>query len=280
MYKLTLRNNFYLAVLIVSLFFLFPAANPCCADEPSAGQIMNTVYTRDDGNNMISEMEMTLIDKKENKRIRKMRMYKKDKGVDTLKILTFLGPDEVKGITFLAFDYFDVKKVDDMWLYMPELGETLRIDAADTSSPFMGSDFSYADLTKKAAADWNHKLLGEETINGRKMWVIEEKPINQEVEDYHGYTKSINYVSQDNFVIYRAIRWLKKGKRVKYFEAKQVEQIDGIWTKTLIHGKMTKNNRVIHQSIFRHLDVKYNQNLAEEMFTVEQLAKKDFIKYE
>ena len=43
---------------------------------------------------------------------------------------------------------------------------------------------------------------------------------------------------------------------------------------------MTKNNRVIHQSIFRHLDVKYNQNLNEKMFSVEQLEKKDFINTE
>jgi hypothetical protein len=277
MNSLVTQKYFLPAVLTALLITHFFILNISRAGETPAGEIMNTVYSRDDGNNMISEMEMILIDKKGGERVRKMRMYKKDKGVDTLKILTFLAPEEVKGVSFLAFDYLDVNKVDDMWLYMPELGETLRIDSTDTSSPFMGSDFSYADLTKKVAADWKHKLLREETIDGKKMWVIEEKPINKEVEGYHGYTKSINYVSQDNFVIYRAIRWLKRGKRVKYFEAKQVEQIDGIWTKTLIHGKMTKNNRVIHQSIFRHLDVKYNQNLVEEMFTVEQLEKKDFM---
>ncbi len=275
-------NNFaphkiaYFPLLLIFLFGQCFIVNNSNADEKTAGKIMDTVYSRDDGNNMISKMELVLIDKKGQKRIRNMTMYKKDKGLDTLKILTFSGPEEVRGISFLAFDYLDVKKVDDMWLFLPELGETLRIDSTYTSAPFMGSDFSYADLAKKVAADWKHRLLREETINGQKMWVIEEKPINKAVEDYHGYTKSINYVSQDNLVIYRAIRWLKRGRKVKYFEAQKVEKIDGIWTKTLIHGKMTKNDRVIHQSIFRHLDVKYNQNLNEKMFTVKQLGKKDF----
>lgn len=262
---------------IFSLLFHFNSKN---AEAASAADIMNTVYSRDDGNNMISHMELTLIDKRGQKRIRDMRMYKKDKGVDTLKILFFIGPEEVKGTGFLAYDYLDINKIDDMWLFLPELDQTLRIDSSDTSSPFMGSDFSYADLTKKVAADWKHKLLGEEVINGKKMWVIEEKPVNISVEDYHGYIKSINYVGQHNYVIYRAVRWLKRGKKVKYFEAQRVEQIDGIWTKTLIHGKMTKNNRVIHQSIFKHLDVKYNQDLNEKMFTVEQLKKCDYIDIE
>lgn len=274
-------NNFFtfLAFFIISISqcFIF---NTNSAEAISAGEIMNTVYTRDDGNDMISQMELILIDKRGQKRVREMRMYKKDKGVDTLKILLFISPEEVKGIGFLAYDYLDVEKIDDMWLFLPELKETLRIDSSDTSSPFMGSDFSYADLTKKVAADWKHQLLREEIIDGKKMWVIEEIPINKAVEEYHGYTKSINFIGQHNFVIYRAIRWLKRGKRVKYFEAQKVEKIDGIWTKTLIHGKMTKNNRVIHQSIFRHLDVKYNQNLNEKMFSVEQLKKKDFINTE
>ncbi|MBL6970169.1 MAG: outer membrane lipoprotein-sorting protein, partial [Campylobacterales bacterium] len=59
-------------------------------------EIMQKVLDRDDGDNIITNMQMQLIDKEGHKRIRDMRTYSKDKGKDELKLIFFLSPSDVK----------------------------------------------------------------------------------------------------------------------------------------------------------------------------------------
>ena len=59
-------------------------------DDPKAREIMQRVNDRDDGDNQTSDLEMILIDRKKNKRVRKIRSFNKDKGKDTLALSFFL----------------------------------------------------------------------------------------------------------------------------------------------------------------------------------------------
>ena len=75
------------------------------ADDLKARAIMEKVDARDDGDNQISDMEMVLIDKKGKQRIRKLHTFSKDKGEDTLKLMFFEHPADVKDTAFLTVDY-------------------------------------------------------------------------------------------------------------------------------------------------------------------------------
>ena len=57
---------------------------------------MEKVDARDDGDNMIANMEMILIDKNDHERVRKIKTLSKDRGNDTLKLMFFLEPADVK----------------------------------------------------------------------------------------------------------------------------------------------------------------------------------------
>ncbi len=103
---------------------------------------MQAVDDRDDGDDGISDLEMTLIDKRGNKRVRKIRSFSKDFGEDDYQLMFFLSPADVKDTGFLTFDYDDDDRDDDQWLYLPALKKTKRIATGDKSGSFMGSDFS------------------------------------------------------------------------------------------------------------------------------------------
>jgi len=239
----------------------------------TAREIMEKVDARDDGDNITSNVEMILIDKKDNRRIRKMKTFTKDKGQDTWKLQFFLSPADVKDTGFLTYDYYEGGRDDDQWLYLPDLHKTKRIATSDKSSAFMGSDFSYADMTQRVLDEWTYKLVKESEVNGQKVWLIEALPASKEVENRYGFTKSVIFIRQDIFMGVRAVHWLKDGKKIKYQEMLGIKQIDGIWVSTEARMKTTKNKVTLHKTVMNWSDIKYNQKLDDDMFTVRRLEK-------
>ncbi|MEN8191064.1 MAG: outer membrane lipoprotein-sorting protein [Thermodesulfobacteriota bacterium] len=239
----------------------------------TAREIMEKVDARDDGDNMTANVEMILIDKSDNRRIRKMKTFTKDKGQDTWKLQFFLSPADVKDTGFLTYDYYEGDRDDDQWLYLPDLHKTKRIATSDKSSAFMGSDFSYADMTRRVLDEWTYKLLKESEVDGQKVWLIEALPAGKEVENRYGFTKSVIFIRQDIFMGVRAVHWLKEGKKIKYQEMLDIKQIDGIWVSTEARMKTTKNKVTLHKTVMNWSDIKYNQSLDDDMFTVRRLEK-------
>jgi len=237
-----------------------------------AFEIVTKVDTRDDGDNIVSNMSMVLIDKTNKQRVRSMRTFTKDFGVDTYRTIYFLAPSDVKNTAFLTFDYDDDNKDDDQWLYLPALKKTKRIASTDKSGSFMGSDFSYADLTKPDLTDYHYKIIKQQKVGEYNTWIIERIPKSEEILKETGYKKSYLFVREDNFVVIRAMHYLDDGKK-KYMSVKKLEKIEGIWIATEIEMKTTKNKKRLHTTILKFNDVKLNQNLNENLFSVRQIEK-------
>lgn len=255
-------------VLVLTLLVVVPAAHALTARE-----IMEKVDARDDGDNMTSDVKMILIDRQDNRRIREMKVFTKDKGDDTWKMQFFLSPADVKDTAFLTYDYYEGGRDDDQWLYLPDLHKTKRIATSDKSSSFMGSDFSYADITRRVLDEWKYKLLKESKVGDHKVWLIEAVPVSDEVRDRYGYLKSVLFIRQDIFMGIRAVHWLKEEKKIKYQENKKIKQVDGIWVATELHAKTTKNKVTLHRTIMEYSNIKYNQNLDDSLFSVRSLEK-------
>lgn len=239
---------------------------------------MENVDARDDGSSTISTMQMTLIDKQGKKRNRQMRTFSKDIDKNTEhKSIFFLSPGDVKNTAFLTYDYSNDDKDDDQWMYLPALKKTKRIPASDKDSAFMGSDFSYADMTDKELDDYTFKLIKEATVkrkNGNeRVWVIESNPVSQDVIDETGYTKSVLYVRKDNFVLTRAKFYLKKGNRVKYMDVRKLEEIDGIWVAIQTTMTTKQGKKTLHKTVLTNSDVEINKIIDDDMFTVRSIEK-------
>ncbi|HIB21171.1 MAG TPA: outer membrane lipoprotein-sorting protein [Rhodospirillales bacterium] len=89
----------------------------------------------------------------------------------------------------------------------------------------------------------------------------------------YGYNKSVIFVRQDLFMVVRAVHWVSAGGKLKYTDMKTIEKIDGIWTATEIDVKTTKARKTLHRTILRFRDVKYNQMINPNLFTVRRLEK-------
>lgn len=249
-----------------------PAAN-AAAEDLSAREIMQRVEDRDEGNPSIVDVEMTLIDKSGKKRLREIRAFGFDRGKDELQLLFFLSPADLEDTAFLTYDYHESGKDEDQWLYLPALKKSKRIASSDRSGSFMGSDFSYADLTSRDLDQYDYTLMKETEVDGWKVWQIESIPRTKKEIKETGYTRSILFVRQDNFVVVRSVGWLKRGGRLKYMDVQSLERIDGFWIGTEIHMTTKKGKKTLHKTVLRNSNIRFRQQLDEDFFSVRQMEK-------
>ncbi len=64
------------------------------------------------------------------------------------------------------------------WVYNPKLNQVIQLPASAMTQSWMGSDFSYNDLTKteQLVNDYTHVLLATKRSGGRTLYVIEATP--------------------------------------------------------------------------------------------------------
>ncbi len=126
------------------------------AGKLSARQIMDRVITTRKLDGSEATVKMTIYDENGHKRERDIAMATKlfDKGKTEKRVYRFLSPPDVQGTGILIFDY--ESRPDDMWIYLPALRKTRRILSSQGSQSFMGSEFSYADITVPALDDFNY----------------------------------------------------------------------------------------------------------------------------
>ena len=254
----------------LALILALPLA--ASSEELSAREIMERVDERDDGDRSTRDLEMVLIDKNGGERVRRLRSFSRDDGEDIHSILFFVSPADVEDTGFLTYDY-DQAKDDDQWLYLPALRKTKRIASSDKSGAFMGSDFSYADMTKREVDRYDWTLMKETEVRGEPCWQIEGIPNTQEEIDETGYTKSIHFVRKDNFVTVRSLAWLDRPGRLKYMDVTKLELIDGIWVATEIRMTTKKGKATQHRTVLRTSNVRFQQDLEEDFFSVRRLEK-------
>ncbi len=260
-----------LLALATGAALLAPQAAP--ADSLTGRQVMELVDARDDGDRSTLDMTMVLIDKSGSQRKRTIRSFRMDKGEDTHNIMFFLDPADVKDTGFLTYDYDEYEKDDDQWLYLPALKKTKRIASGDKSGSFMGSDFSYADLTERKLDAYDYVLLKEGDLDGVPVWIVQATPNNEKEIKETGYTKQIVFVRKDNHVVVRAKSWMKKGRRTKYLEVKKLEKIDGIWTAIEMHMTTKQGTKTLHKTVLLSHNVRYNQKMGDSLFSVRMLEK-------
>jgi hypothetical protein len=228
----------------------------------TADEIMQQVDQIAEPQSMKSNMTMVLVDNKGKQRVRSMQSVSADiDGVDK-SLMFFLEPSDVKGTGFLMFDYEAADADDDQWMLLPSLGKAKRIASGDKTGSFMGSDFTYADMSKRNLEEWTYELVKEDDINGVKVWVIESTPVSDAVIEKTGYTKSIAYVRQDNFHVTRGISYLQKKGEVKLMNIANFVEIGGYWIATETQMVSQKNGQTVHRTLMKmdNIDVDFDVN--------------------
>ena len=244
------------------------------ADTMTADQIMKRVDERYTGDTNLSKAQLILIDKRDRRRTRHLQLFGIEKSEVEKSLIFFMSPSDVKGTAYMSFDWQAENKEDDSWLYLPAMQRIQRVADSEESGFFMGSDFSYADINGLDYEDFDYELLVDsEMVDGHDCWVIQSTSKNADIIKKTGYTSSKSWVRKDIFFTVKSIINVKKGKRIKYFAAKDLEEIQGIWTAKTLQMVSTHKGKKEHSSVFKITDIVYNDQVDESMFDTQVMQR-------
>lgn len=162
--------------------------------------------------------------------LRKMRLKSLEVTDDGDKGLTiFDQPRDVKGTAFLNFSH--ANKPDDQWLYLPALKRVKRISSRNKSGPFMGSEFSYEDLSSFEIAKYRHNFLRDEAINGEDSFVVEQIPTDKN----SGYTKMLVWIDKSHYRVHKVDFYDRKRTLLKTLKFEDYKlYLDKYWRSQLM----------------------------------------------
>lgn len=182
--------------------------------------ISKEAKARDAGwGDMQAEMKMVLRNKQGQESIREIRIKSLEVLDDGDKSLTmFDKPRDVKGTNFLSFSH--AVGADDQWLYLPALKRVKRIASRNKSGPFMGSEFSYEDLSSFEIEKYSYKYLRDEACDHGTCFVVEQYPVDKN----SGYTRRQVWIDQAEYRMLKVEFYDRKNSLLKTLSSTGYQQ--------------------------------------------------------
>lgn len=244
-------------IALIGLPFVSSGASAQDAAEIMQKSHIAYYYAGDDG---MSQVTMRMINSKGKERVREFVMLRMDveNGGDQKYYTYFKKPSDVARMTFMVHKTSGGN--DQRWIYVPSVDLIKPISADDKNSSFVGSDFSYEDVSGRHWTEDNHKLVSESELDGKKVYVIESVP----VEEYSGFSRKLSYIDQATYLPLKEEYFDKKDVMVKVFRAEKIEDVDGIPT---ITSRSMENLKKNQKTIVEFASISYDIGIGEDLFT-------------
>jgi len=196
--------------------------------ELSAADIIGKSAARRTVTNSEQTMVMEIFDKMGRSRVRKIVSRVKDSDGVSKSHVEFVEPEDVNGVQFLTVQ--NPNGEDFQWLYMPASGVLNQISGSSRRGSFMGSDFSFEDLTVGQVGDGDHSLLTASSIE------VEGKPVEVHVVQSipkaalkSAYTRIVTYIEKARLMPRKGEFFGKKGVHVKTMPILEVQDKGGVF---------------------------------------------------
>jgi len=250
-----MRRISVLALLLLGATFLYAQ---------DAASIMKSARDRLQMDTMSTRSRLVITARNGSTTERVIDQYSKDGPNGSRAVIVFQSPANVAGTRFLTMD--NASGGSDQWIFLPSLGRVRRISASESSGSFMGTDFSYDDISlidRDVSLD-THTLLREETLNGNSCYVIQSVPKDSSYQ----YSKNVSWVDKNNFRIYKAEMYNRRGEAIKLMEMSDYRDIQG--RVTPMQTKISTVGAGTSTTIFIEI-ARYDDPIPESVFTTAYL---------
>lgn len=172
-------------------------------------------------------------------------------------LIVFDSPRSVKGTALLSHG-------DDQWLYLPAARRVRRISSGNRSGAFVGSEFSYEDLTGNHPGQHSWKLVGEQACGNTTCSVVETRPRYES----SGYTRRLLHVETGTSRI----------RKIDFFDRKDVllktltyEDYKSIGKHERSHTWVMKNHQNGKRTVLRFEGFSFGNGFSESDFSKAKL---------
>lgn len=265
-------SNFLAAAMLLGLVLPVQMA---VAQDQSAAEVMersNSAYYSA-GADAKGRLSMELIDPDGGKRVRVITMLRKNQedAKSQKYFIYFHEPGDVRRLTFMIWKY--PGKEDDRWIYIPAIDLIRRIAAEDKYSSFVGSDFSYEDISGRDVAEDTHTILREVKLGDRYSIVIESIPLREAA-----FTKRISWIDRENFLPLKADYYDAQNQLQRIFTADIIEDIavgegDDRRIYPTVMKRTMRNARTGHRTEVYVESVSYDLGLEDADFSERRMRR-------
>ena len=223
------------------------------------------------GADMKARVTMDLINESGKKRTRVLSMLRKNaaKGKEQKYFLYFHEPGDVRRTAFLVWRY--PEKDDDRWIFIPAVNSVRRVAASDSRSSFVGSDFTYEDISGRDLSADIHTLLREEKLGAADCYVVQSAP-----KSATDYTRKVAWIDRKTFLPRKEEYYDAQAEVARRFSADKIEDVpvgEGEAKRTIptITRRTMRNVKSGHRTEVAFGSVAYDVGLDDAVFTERSL---------
>lgn len=172
-------------------------------------------------------------------------------------------PAKEKGQVFL-------KRKNEMWNWVPSIERMIKIPPSMMMQSWMGSDFTNDDLVRESSIvkDYDHKLLGEETIDNYLCYKVEMIP-HEDAPVVWG--KVLMWVSKKDLLWLKAEYYDEDGALVNTEILSDVKKMDDRVIPTRM--EMIPADKKGQKTIMVFENTKFNVPMKEDFFSIQNMKK-------
>jgi hypothetical protein len=225
------------------------------------------------GTDMRARIKMELVTRGGSKRTRVMTMLRLDEEENGNQkyFIYFHKPGDVRGLTFMVWKY--PQKEDDRWIFVPAVDLIRRISADDKRSSFVGSDFTYEDISGRDPSSDTHRLVREEKLGERESYVVQSVP-----RETAEYKKRLTWVDKETSLPLKEEYYDAQGELFRVFTTDRIEGIRAqaggktVSLPTVMVRRMT-NVKTGHRTEVTFESVTYNLGLKDGDFSERRMRR-------
>ena len=191
---------------------------------------------------------------------REMNMKAWSKGDDYSMILV-TSPAKEKGTVFL-------KRIKEVWNWIPSIERNIKLPPSMMSQSWMGTDFTNDDLVKEASSvsDYNHTLLGKETISNKDCYKIEMVPKPSAAVVWE---KVIVWIDSEDFLQLKAEFYDEDGELVNIMNSRDVKELGGRKITSTI--EMFPVDKEGNSTVILYNDIIFDIPIIDNFFTTRNM---------
>ena len=249
-------------VLLLGFCLVFPGVMAQAETPEEKGlRLAREASARNDGfGDFTAALTMLLRDRKGRETRRQMRLKVLEVAGDGDKSLfVFDEPRDVRGTALLNHGHINTD--DDQWLYLPALKRVKRINSSSRSGAFMGSEFTYEDMSTQEVEEYTYKYLRDEPCGELACTVTEQAPLDEK----SGYSRKVVWQDKVELRTWKVDLYDRRNSHLKTLTFAGYRQyLDRFWRA----GEMTMVNHLTGKStVLEWTDFRFRTNLDDGEFT-------------
>ncbi|TOF09738.1 outer membrane lipoprotein-sorting protein [Vibrio parahaemolyticus] len=191
---------------------------------------------------------------------RSMTMKSWTKGTE-LSLVLVTAPAKDKGSASL-------KRHREMWNWVPSIERVIKIAPSMLSQSWMGSDFTNDDLINQSSivVDYQHALLGNDSFEGDKVWVIEA---TAKLDAPVVWNKVTLWISQSTYLQRKVEFYDEFDERVNVLTTYDVKELGG--RKIATRMEMKPVDKPGNKTIFTTHQALFDFDINDDFFSQQQM---------